>query len=180
MIRKFCFVALALLGAGMLTVEPVAADTLGDEYAFVAEINGLRSANGMAPLAVDPSLTAVARNWASNMAGSGYISHRSDLSAGVPSSWVFLGENVGVGGDVASLHNAFVASPTHLENLVNPRFTHVGIGIVQVGSTMWVAQEFMQASAPAPARTVVKKSSRKRVRPCRTRRCRRARARHRR
>jgi hypothetical protein len=37
-----------------------------------------------------------------------------------------------------------VASPHHYENLVDPDFGYVGIGIAMSGSTMFVAEEFME------------------------------------
>jgi hypothetical protein len=37
-----------------------------------------------------------------------------------------------------------VNSPHHYENLVDPAFGYVGIGIVMNGSTMYVTEEFMQ------------------------------------
>ena len=174
MVRRIVFVVASFLTVAMLIAEPVAADPLTDEATFVAEINALRAARGVKPVEMNGALTDVARQWAYKMALDGGISHRSDLSVGAPSSWTFLGENVGLGVDVHSLHEAFIASPTHYANLVDPRFDSVGIGVVMVGSTMFVAQEFMQGGyQPVVTKTVVKAKKK----PCRTRRCRRARAR---
>lgn len=169
MIRRIVFVAVALLTANMLIAEPVGADPLLDEQAFVAKINELRAANGVRPLSTDPTLTNVARQWAYKMALDGHISHRRDLSVGAPRTWMFLGENVGQGLDVHSLHDMFVASPGHFANLVNPRFEAIGVGVVWVGSWMFVAEEFMQGGYQV---TKIKKK-------CHTRRCRRARSRYR-
>jgi uncharacterized protein YkwD len=178
--RVLTFIA-ALVTSIALVAEPVAADPVSDEHTFVAKINALRAAHGMRPVETNAALTNAARVWAYAMANDGYISHRRDLSVGAPSDWEFLGENVGVGGDVHSLHDAFVASPTHLANLLNPRFDSVGIGVVQVGSVLWVAQEFMQTGAPvmtqSVARPVIKKTTVVKKKRCTTRRCRRARKR---
>jgi hypothetical protein len=127
------------------------ADTVSDEAAFVAKINGLRAGLGLPALQVNDNLVAKARGWAAGMAAAGKIWH-STLSDGITADWQKLGENVGMGGSVDGLHNAFVASPHHYENLVDPAFTQVGIGIAMNGSTIYVAEEFMQLM---PARSPV-------------------------
>jgi hypothetical protein len=90
------------------------------------------------------------------MANVGDISHRSDLRSGVTSDWLALGENVGVGPTVNDLMTAFVNSPGHFKNLVDARFTHMGIGAVTAGGLIFTAHEFMQVEgqgsvAPVPA-----------------------------
>src|SRR5438552_5288721 len=119
------------------------ADTLSDEAAFVAKINDLRATKGLAGLQVNANLVAKARAWAAGMAAAGRIWH-STLSDGITADWQKLGENVGMGGSVDGLHAAFVASPHHYENLVDPAFAYVGIGIAMNGDTMYVAEEFME------------------------------------
>lgn len=127
-----------------------AVDTGAAESEFVSRINSLRSSRGLAPLQVDGQLTGLARSWAGTMAGQGRIFHASDLSAGVTTEWQKLGENVGVGGNVPALFDAFVASPTHLANLVDPAFTHVGVGVVVSGGRIFTAHRFMGLRAAAP------------------------------
>jgi uncharacterized protein YkwD len=119
------------------------------EADFIARINQLRSARGLGALSVDPELTTQARQWAATMAGAGRIYHSSDLSGGISANWQKLGENVGVGGDVGSLFQAFVNSPTHYENLVDPAYTRVGVGVVLAGDRLYTAHRFM-ALAPTP------------------------------
>lgn len=123
---------------------------------FVAAINQLRMSQGLNALSVDGNLAGIAQDWANSMALADGISHRADLRSGVTGNWQTLGENVGVGPTVSSLMDAFIASPGHYKNLVDPRFTHVGVGTVRVGGILYTAHEFMAvrgavASAPAPA-----------------------------
>ena len=40
--------------------------------------------------------------------------------------WSVVGENVGVGPTVDDIQNAYMASPTHAENVTHPAFTHFG------------------------------------------------------
>ncbi len=116
---------------------------------FVARINSLRSSRGLPVLTVDLELTARANSWASTMAAQGRIFHSSSLSAGISSNWAKLGENVGVGSEIGPLFQAFVDSPTHLANLVDPAYTRVGVGVVNAGGRMYTAHRFM-ALAPDP------------------------------
>ncbi|MFM7617224.1 MAG: CAP domain-containing protein [Actinomycetes bacterium] len=120
---------------------------------FLSLTNSLRASRGLPSLQVDGTLTAKAQGWAQYMADTGVLAH-STLTAGLPGNWKRVGENVGRGGDVVTVHNAFVASAGHLKNLVDPGFTHVGIGVVDTPGGLYVAEVFMQTnaqpSAPAP------------------------------
>ena len=123
------------------------------EAQFVALINNLRSSNGAPVLSVDGPLTAVARRWASTMADQGHISHNPSLASDVTGAWIKLGENVGVGPDVQTVFRAFVASPEHYRNLLDPGFSRVGVGVVRVTNGIYTTHDFEQlpAAAPRPA-----------------------------
>jgi hypothetical protein len=147
--RKLALGLMVALGVALFPAG-AHADTVSDESAFVAKINDLRAGKGLPALQVNDNLVAKARAWAATMAGAGRIWH-STLSDGITADWQKLGENVGMGGSVDGLHAAFVASPHHYENLVDPDFSYVGIGIAMSGSTIFVAEEFMElmpAKAP--------------------------------
>jgi hypothetical protein len=126
------------------------ADSATDAAGFVTRINALRSSQGLATLTVNANLTAKAQAWAQTMADKGDIWH-SNLPDGVTENWKRLGENVGMGGSVDALHDAFVKSPHHYENLIDPGFRYVGVGVVNANGTMFVSEVFMElASQPAP------------------------------
>jgi len=150
-------IVVALLLAMALAAIPMTAHaaTDDDEASFVARINSLRVSKGLNALQVHPNLVSKARAWAQTMGEAGRIWH-STLSDGITADWQKLGENVGMGGTVDALHNAFVASPHHYENLVDPDFTYVGVGTVVVNGTIYVSETFMKlqsASATAPVAT---------------------------
>jgi len=138
-----------------LPALPAGASTVSDESDFVARINALRSSKGLAPLVVDAELTSIARQWAGKMAAAGKISHNANFPAQVTQNWKKLGENVGVGPEVPGLHDAFVRSPGHYANLVDPAFTRIGVGVVRTADGLiYTAHQFMElfaAAAPAPA-----------------------------
>jgi hypothetical protein len=150
--RKFVFGLILALGVSMFPAG-AHADTVSDEASFVAKINDLRASKGLPALQVNDNLVAKARGWAAGMAAAGRIWH-STLSDGIAADWQKLGENVGMGGSVDGLHAAFVASPHHYENLVDPDFTYVGIGIAVNGGTIYVAEEFMKLMPPRTAPVV--------------------------
>lgn len=56
--------------------------------------------------------------------------------------WFVWGENVGVGTNVFGLFKAFMASPDHRANMLDTRFTHVGIGFHRHGHILWVTMIF--------------------------------------
>jgi hypothetical protein len=142
----------ACLGLANQTAA-VAADG-GAEASFVAQINSVRAQNGVGPLAVHAELVGIARDWTDQMVANGGISHNPSFSSQVSANWTKLGENVGVGYSVSDLMAAFVASPGHFKNLVNPSYNYVGVGVSYGGDgRMYVTQDFMAADgyeAPAP------------------------------
>src|SRR5207244_6032678 len=148
---------LAVLGIAAVSVmslaaaaEPAGADTGADEAAFLARLNALRASQGVGALQVNGGLVGMARAWSASMAGAGGISHNPALTSQAPPQWTRLGENVGMGPDVLSLHNAFVASPHHYENMVDPLFTQVGLGVVYgATNTISVTAAFMTPGTPA-------------------------------
>ena len=151
--RKFVYGLILAVAMSSLFPAEAKADAGSDEALFVAKINDLRASKGLGPLQVNANLVAKAREWSARMAAAGRIWH-STLSDGITEDWRKLGENVGMGGSVDGLHKAFVNSPHHYENLVDPAFTHVGIGIVMGGNTIFVSEVFMQLM-PAKAAPVV-------------------------
>jgi len=63
-----------------------------------------------------------------------------------------LGENVGMGGDVPSLHDAFMNSPHHRENILDAAFNQVGIGVIVSGGTVYVTEDFLHSKSAGTAR----------------------------
>ena len=140
----------AVFAAPTAGAAPAVPDPGAAEAEFVGHINALRASRGLGALSVDAELTREARSWAATMAGQGRIFHTSNLSNGITANWVKLGENVGVGADVGVLFQAFVDSPTHYANLVDPKYTSVGIGVVVSGDRIFTAHRFMAVAPAAP------------------------------
>ena len=119
-----------------------------DEAQFVSLINQLRASVGAGSLSVDSRLTTIARNWSANMVTTG-LHHNPDLASQAPAGWTMLGENVGYGPSVSQLQTAFTNSAHHYENMVQPQFTTIGVGVVESNGTLWVTEDFMAVGAVA-------------------------------
>jgi len=133
-----------------------AAPSPSHEAQFVSRINSLRASKGLSQLTVSGELTGVARRWTERMVSAGQISHNPNLGSEVSGDWTKLGENVGVGSDVDGLMQAFINSASHYRNLVDPEWTHIGVGVtVTADGTMYTTHNFMAlpgggGSAPPP------------------------------
>ena len=137
-----------------------ASASASDEGSFIAQVNATRASVGLPALQPDVQLTNLARGWTGSMrdgvCGEGaFICHASPISAGVTHPWAKLGENVGTGPDVGSIMQAFIASPGHYANIVDPEFTHVGVGVVWDGNRMYTTHRFMKLQSATPTTTTV-------------------------
>jgi hypothetical protein len=133
---------------GFGTVPGADAADPGAEAAFVNGINGVRAGAHIGPLSVHPVLTAKAQAWAQHMAATGCLCH-SNLPDGVTVGWRKLGENIGRGPSVGSVHDALVHSAVHYANMVDGSFQWVGVGVAYGGGQLYVAEVFMNGDAPA-------------------------------
>ena len=144
-------VAVAIIGLG----ASAGADS-GSEQGFLAEINASRAAAGLGPLKMDGGLQSHARKHTADMIAKGDIYHSTsaELKAAAGSGWTKLGENVGRGGTVSSLHNAFMNSSAHKKNILGD-YNFAGIGTDTSDGVLYVTVVFMKkgdSSAP-PATT---------------------------
>ncbi len=131
--------ALAAVLTGTLTAAPAGATTAEDS--LTARLNGARSDQGLPSLATRSDLVAVARAQATRMADSGTLYHNPNLTTDV-ANWRWVGENVGYGPDVQTVHVAFMNSDAHRANILDTDYTEVGVGVVERGDRVWVAEVF--------------------------------------
>jgi uncharacterized protein YkwD len=79
------------------------------------------------------------------MARSGYIFHSTEgqLRRALGGyDWSFGGENVGVGGSLESLQDAFMASRPHRQNILRRAYERIAVGIVRADGRIWVTVIF--------------------------------------
>ncbi|GKX29991.1 hypothetical protein SH1V18_24710 [Vallitalea longa] len=111
-----------------------------EEQQLVKLINQSRQQNGLKPLVADNQLSEVARIKSKDMIDNNYFSHNSP-TYGDPFKmlkdfgiqYLSAAENIAGNKSVEEAHEALMNSPGHRKNILNPEFTHIGIGI-QKGS----------------------------------------------
>jgi hypothetical protein len=151
--RRFPAALAAAATAVLLLASSPSSASTSQEADFASRINTERSARGIPTLTVKSDLAAVARDWAEHMAATGSISHDPNLADKV-SGWTVLGDNVGKGPTVSSIHKAFMESDTHRHIILDTDFNQVGVGVVSSGGTLYVTQVFARrtsGSVPKPA-----------------------------
>jgi len=126
-------------GGGTVNPAPATGLSAGEQY-LVAAINRERAAVGAPPLQADMQLVGLARAKSSDMIANNYFSHTSPTyggpgqmltAAGV--KFRAMGENIAGNRTVEGAHTRLMNSSGHRQNILNPSFTHVGIGVVAGG-----------------------------------------------
>jgi uncharacterized protein YkwD len=154
-LRKFVAgFAVPLLLMTLLPASPALADNQcykfkDAERAFVKKMNNARSNAGKVRLSLDPEAGKVARKHAREMGGKNVLYHTpSSALKWRVTRWSVLGENVGVGSTVSSLHKAFMNSPAHKANILYSSFRHVGVGTIRKNGRLWVTVVFESSKDP--------------------------------
>ena len=114
------------------------------EKRMAAATNASRGEASLKALVLDPELSMAARIHSAEMARAGETFHSdtNDIAPLVEGVWYLIGENVGVGGRVVSLHQMFLESPTHRENIFQRRWDRIGVGEVFRDGRHWVTVLF--------------------------------------
>jgi len=111
----------------------------------MARLNADRVALGRHPLGWQLDMSAAAQAWATHLAQTGPpLTHdlsnwRPPCANGPNTAWA---ENVGYGRTVAEVEAAFMASPHHRPNILNPNFTTAMTAVVYAGGWYYVVQRF--------------------------------------
>jgi uncharacterized protein YkwD len=116
--------------------------------------NGARAGAGVGALQWRADVANMAVAHSLEMAQQGTIWHGSFVSTGNLKALnaSSLGENVGMGGDVGSIQDAFMNSPHHLENILDGAYNQVGIGVIVSGGVVYVTVDFLHSNSAATAR----------------------------
>jgi uncharacterized protein YkwD len=122
---------------------PVVLETVGRQDPAAAEeelvtlINQERLARGLSPLRAERRLAEVARAHSQEMASTGVVAHVSprtgnaaDRVAKIGLRPMVVAENVGSAYTAAQAHRGFMTSPGHRANVIEPRVTTLGVGVV--------------------------------------------------
>lgn len=118
------------------------------EQAVVTLVNEEREKNGLRPLAADKKLSYIARLKSQDMSDKRYFSHTSP-TYGTPFQMMkdfgikykSAGENIAMGQRTPSeVVTAWMNSPGHRANILNPNYGKIGVGFVSDG--YYWTQEF--------------------------------------
>jgi len=141
-----------------------AQQTTGEaESTLTADINQERTSRGLGALTVASDLVAYARQHSADMAAAGHPYHDPNIQSNVQ-NWQHMGDNVGSGPDADHLHQGFMNSQIHRDEILMPDYTQVGVGAYWAGDVLYVTEVFrlpeqaapapVRRAAPAPARVV--------------------------
>jgi uncharacterized protein YkwD len=113
------------------------------EAGLVKYINAARKKAGVRGVAVAPGTTDVARRWARYMAAKKVLKHNPNFGgqvgkAGSP-RWTRVTENVGYASacNTKQLFDAYMKSPGHRKNILDPKVRVIGIGSVDTTARGW-------------------------------------------
>jgi uncharacterized protein YkwD len=138
-----------------------------EEREFVERVNAARADQHASVLTIDPLLVRVARDHSREMYERHYFDHESPTAglespmdrylAGLhqdgipPPPYILVGENLFYcssstnGYSVAYAHHAFMSSEGHRENILEPRFAKIGVGVYRdERGEVWVTEVFLR------------------------------------
>ena len=126
-------------------------------------VNQTRQSLGLHPLAENSKLDQAAQLKAENMVTDNYFAHTSPTGISpwywfsqVGYNYKYAGENLAIGFfDSEEVYNAWLNSPEHKANIVNPNYSEIGTAVLNGyggNNTIVVVQEF---GSQKPVKTVV-------------------------
>jgi uncharacterized protein YkwD len=102
------------------------------DTAVVCLTNQQRVRHGLHALKVSWRLNRVAQNWTDEMIATGNFDHGTDLAGRISAvgyNWQAAGENIATGyATPRSVVIAWMASPEHCRNILDPSFRSIGVG----------------------------------------------------
>jgi len=137
---------MALLIAAFIPARSAAApERTGRRMQMLGLTNEARVTHERQALGFAARLSRYAKQHSREMAEAGYLSHSTAdelRQALVGYDWELGGENIGVGGSLESLQDAFMASKPHRQNILRKVYDHAAVGIVRADGRIWVTVIF--------------------------------------
>lgn len=140
------------------TALVVPAPVTANERKLVDLANAERRSRGLNELRVNSMLVQIAREHSREMCDLDYFDHASPTpelrmpkdrylrALGHTPSWAIISENIFYSSVVSPElgHKCFMQSEPHRENILNPRFEEIGIGVYESpDGKFWVTQVFL-------------------------------------
>ncbi len=117
-----------------------ALDLTADETHIFKQVNAERAKKALPALQINYRLVQTARTKSLDMIKGGYFAHQSPTlgspfdqmkKAGIP--YRSAGENIAGNSSAAGAMVSWMKSSGHRANILNPKFSHIGIGVVDGG-----------------------------------------------
>ena len=160
----------ALIGLAAMFAPSAFAESTTSDYGsrLVTLINQARSEHGLHALAVAGGTSTVAAGWTQHLAQQQALSHNPNLgpqleSHGSP-NWTTYAENVAAGSPSSAdaMFQDYMNSQEHRDNILNPAFRYIGVGVVFSDSFAWNTLDFVdQYSSTSTSSTSTQSTSTK-------------------
>jgi uncharacterized protein YkwD len=153
----FCCVLLVLAGCSTEDLNPLIGSTPDEaevEAASFELINKERAKQGLSPLQFDTKVATIARAHSADMRDRNFYGHVNPdgrnfsdrlKTAGV--TFRTAGENLALLSNnmdpAMSANTEFLKHSSHRANMLDRRFTRVGIGVARSGNKYWITQDFI-------------------------------------
>jgi hypothetical protein len=141
-----CGVFCALAIAASAQTDQERADR---ERAILDLANQAREDAGLKPLAWDAALAAAAQSHAERMASEGPISHRyggemdlAQRAAAAGAKFSLIEENIAVGDSPFRIHQGWMKSQGHHDNMLSPEINRIGVGLVEAHGTLYAVADY--------------------------------------
>jgi len=136
---------LAALVVPVLLVGVLAGCLDSQEQSLLHSLNSVRASAGAPALKENHKVSQRADQWAATLAGEGRLRH-SDLKR-LPVPFSKAAENVAKATSIEEAHRLLTNSPSHRANMVDPAFTHVGIGTARgADGAFYTVEIFVRSS----------------------------------
>ena len=133
--------------------------------AVVCLVDHQRADHGLPPLRANTLLDRSAQGWTQAMVANDQFTHGSDFSARITQAgfrWAAAGENIASGFETpAQVVAAWMASTGHCQNILDPSFSQIGVGVVSRpvggvagGAATWTTDFGLPIGVRPPSRNV--------------------------
>jgi uncharacterized protein YkwD len=134
--------------------------SLASDAAVLCLINQQRAAHHLPALHENTKLDRAAQSWTNTMVQTASFSHGTNFSGRIDAvgyAWQGAAENVGTGyATPRGLVTAYMASPDHCRNILNPSYADVGAGVLArgiapYGPSTWTQDFGLSSGQAAPS-----------------------------
>jgi len=138
----------APISAGQRTNASAGSATIAEQY-LLSAANQERAARGLPQLHRDPELARAAAAHAREMAAHGAISHQfpgepelTDRGARAGVAFSAISENVAIAPNAVQIHDLWMNSEHHRENLLDPAIDAAGISVIARNGEFYAVEDF--------------------------------------